>query len=96
MSELEGTPEDFAKLAAQARGQEVPDKRERDRALVESIHPAEPERERDTETEDFVTRLLAPRAAHAALIRGIHGVSDEPIETASPDFDSGVRTDDPG
>jgi hypothetical protein len=68
----EGTPEEFAAWAAGLRGQRQA-KLEADRALVESIHPAEPEPEPDLEAEEFVAKLLAPKAGHAELIRRMHG-----------------------
>jgi hypothetical protein len=72
MSEREGTPEDFARLAAALRGQDMPSKQEANRPLVESIHPPEPEPEPDLQGEEFVARLLSPKQRHAELIRRLH------------------------
>jgi hypothetical protein len=72
MSEREGTPEDFANMAAALRGRDMATKRETNRRLVESIHPPEPEPEPDTEGEEFMSRLLSPKPGHAELIRRLH------------------------
>jgi hypothetical protein len=64
----EGTPEDFARML---RGQDQT-KREQNRRIVEAIHPLEPEPEPDLPAEEFVSRLLSPKAGHAELIRRLH------------------------
>jgi hypothetical protein len=65
MAEREGTPEDFAQMAARLRGQDMPTK--------EEINPPEPESEPDPENEELVARLLSPKAGHLELIRRLHG-----------------------
>jgi hypothetical protein len=77
MAEREGTPEDFARLAAELRGQDPPTKREANRRLVESIHPPEPEPDPDTEAEEFSAWLLSPKPGHVELIRRLHGTEEE-------------------
>ena len=72
MAEREGTPEDFARLAAELRGQDASTKREENRRILDAIHPPEPEPERDLEAEEFVPRLFAPKPGHAELIRRLH------------------------
>jgi hypothetical protein len=51
MGEGEGTPEDFARMAAELRGEEPPQdqKAKANRELLESIHPPDPEPEPDLE-----------------------------------------------
>ena len=73
MSEREGTPEDFARLAAEARGQTHQDRKaQANREILESIHPPDPEPEPDTEAEEFVQRLFAPKSGHLEIIRRFH------------------------
>jgi hypothetical protein len=77
MGEREGTPEEFARLAAELRGQsqakqaeaEAP---EPDPVAVPQQTPDSPESEPDLEAEEFVERLLAPKPGHAELIRRLH------------------------
>jgi hypothetical protein len=71
-AEREGAPEDFAWMAAAARGRGLPTKQERNRKFVELQHSPEPEPEGDTDAEKFVTRLFAPKAGHADLVRLLH------------------------
>jgi hypothetical protein len=86
--ESEGTPEQFARMAAQLRGQEPegqdaePDaprvselaarKRQRHRELVEAMHPADPEGEPDEGTEGFRAELFAPKPGHVEIVRSLH------------------------
>ncbi|MEK6272979.1 MAG: hypothetical protein AABM42_10090 [Actinomycetota bacterium] len=74
MAGREDTPEDFARLAAELRGQSQVRKAEANRALLESIHPSEPEPEpeSDSEAEEFVARLFAPKPGEVELIRRLH------------------------
>jgi hypothetical protein len=39
--------EEFARMAAELRGQKLPSKAERDRELIDQLHPPEPKPERD-------------------------------------------------
>ena len=76
MSEREGTAEDFAKMAAAARGQDDPTtKQEANRRLVESVHPPESDPEPDegaVEEQQFIERLFAPKPGYAELVRRLH------------------------
>jgi hypothetical protein len=72
MGEHEGNVEDFARLAAELRGQSQVRKAEANRELLESIHPPEPEPEPDLETEEFVAKLLAPKPGDVEFIRRLH------------------------
>lgn len=80
MSEREGTPEEFADLAAALRGGPA-GKRQAHRELVEMAHSAEPEEPDVSDDEaarrDHVTRLMAPKAHHVALVDLLHGGGDE-------------------
>jgi hypothetical protein len=69
----ESTPEDIASYFAALRGQ----KQEEDRRIVEALHPAEPEPERDQEAEEFIQRLFAPKPADIEVIRRIHGTEEQ-------------------
>lgn len=73
MAEREGTPEDFARLAAELRGQTHQDRKaEANREILDSIHPPEPEPESDTEAEEFLERLFAPMRGEVEFIRRMH------------------------
>jgi hypothetical protein len=64
MAEREGTPEDFARLAAELRGQSQIRKAE--------AEAPEPEPESDTEAEEFLERLFAPKRGEVEFIRRMH------------------------
>ncbi len=83
----EGTPEDFARMAASLRGGTEPDaeaeasgKTEANRALVEALHP-EPEQDSKPEDVDYV-RLFAPKPGHIAVVSALHGIvtDEDPAE----------------
>jgi hypothetical protein len=65
MAEREGTPEDFARLAAELRGQSQIRKAEADAP------------EPDTEAEEFLERLFAPKRGEVEFIRRWHGTEEE-------------------
>ena len=72
MAEREGTPEDFARMAAEMRGQDIPSKAQRNRALVEAIHP-EPEPDEPKPEPD---ETKTPEQAHNELISGLFARRD--------------------
>ena len=57
--------------------EQIPSKRQRNRELIESIHPAEPEEEPSEEDEAYVRRLFGPKPGHRNLIRKLHGEDGE-------------------
>jgi hypothetical protein len=63
----EGTPEDFARLAAAIRGESQTREAEEGR----TDNPPEPEAE-DTEAQEFIERLFQPKQADIDLIRLLH------------------------
>jgi hypothetical protein len=93
MSEREGTPADFQRLAAQLRGQKAPSEQGVNLEPVESVHP-EPEPDL-REPDALVARLLATKAGHAELVRLLHPDDAEPAPTERPDekldYDGGAR-----
>jgi hypothetical protein len=73
--EREASPEDFARMAASLRGQDIPTKAEAEAALVDSIHPpdeAESDEELTDEQIEFVNRLLGPKRDDAPMVRALH------------------------
>lgn len=72
MTDREGTPEDFARMAAEARGRRI----NADRELIDALHPPEPPPEKDEAAEQFVTRLFAPKPGTVEFSRSIHGGDD--------------------
>jgi hypothetical protein len=83
----ESTPEEIAAFAAGLR-REGSATAEQNRALVEALHPEDPEspeaptpEAQPAVTEDFhaeVARALtAPKPAHVDLVRQLHGGGDE-------------------
>jgi hypothetical protein len=78
MAEREGTPEDFARLAASLRGESQTRKAEEERrdAAPEPVSSpldtgSQPESE-DTEAQEFIERLFAPKPGEAEFIRRLH------------------------
>jgi hypothetical protein len=75
--EREGTPEDFSRMAAKARGQELPPNEERNeheitRPTLGRVSPPEP----DTEGNEFWSKLLGTKPEHVELVRLLHGTEE--------------------
>lgn len=68
-----GTPQEFKDIAAALRGEPQPTKPERDRAVVDALHPEpkeEPEQTEDANVEALLVQRVKP--GHAALVRALH------------------------
>ena len=71
MSDDWGAANDFARMAAQARGQEPSAKQARNRRTVEAFHPSEPAPKPEPNQEG-VSELAAKREAHRRLVEAMH------------------------
>ena len=73
MAEREGTPEEFAKLAAAARsGSPDVRKRQEHERIMGAFHPDEPDPEivdDVVEEQEFIERLFGEKPGHAELVR---------------------------